>query len=290
VRVVVVGSGGRLGGAIVRYFRSNHRVVAFDRKALDLSRPEIIDDRLLPIEFDLLINTAALTSVDYCEHHESEAFAANTDGPERLAAICASKGARIVHVSTDYVYDGSMPGEKDEMAALNPLGIYAKSKLEGERAVQATLPTAFILRTAWVFGPDRPSFVDFLLERATENDTVEAIADKFASPTYSNDFAGWLEPLIERCPEGGVFNASNRGGCSWQEFAQEALHCAIRLGIPLNATQVECQRLADMEVFAAERPIHTNMSTGKLAKSIGCSIRTWQEAIADYLKSFYGIS
>lgn len=290
VRVVVIGSGGRLGGAIVRHFRPRHRVVAFDRKGLDLSRPEIIDDRLLPIDFDLLINTAALTSVDYCEQHEKEAFLVNTEGPRRVAAICARKGARMVHVSTDYVYDGSEPGEKSESAALNPLGIYAKSKLEGELTVQAELPSAFILRTAWVFGPDRPSFVDLLLERAERESMVEAIADKFASPTYSNDFAGWLEPLIERCPGGGIFNTANSGGCSWQEYAQEAMQCARNLGFVLCATEVAAQALAEMEIFLAERPVHTTMSTEKLSAILHQPARSWRDAVQDYLETFYGKS
>ncbi|MCB1099140.1 MAG: dTDP-4-dehydrorhamnose reductase [Verrucomicrobiae bacterium] len=290
VRVVVVGSGGRLGGAIARYFGENHRVVAFDRKALDLSRPEIIEDRLLPIDFDLLINTAANTGVDYCEHHEKEAYLVNAVGPGRMAEICTEKGARIAHVSTDYVYDGSEPGEKTETSALNPLGVYAKSKLAGEMAVQAAAPTALILRTAWVFGPDRPSFVDLILDRAIEEDQVDAIADKFASPTFSTDFARWLEPLVLACPEGGVFNLVNSGGCSWQEYAQEALRVAHKLGLELSAKRVIPLSITDMEAFIAERPVHTRLSTDKLAGVLQAEIRPWNAAVEDYISTFYGKS
>lgn len=287
VNVVIVGSGGRLGGAIARHFQSNHRVVAFDRKALDLSRPEIISDRLLPIEFDLLINTAALTGVDYCQRHPDEAFAVNAAGPELLARICAEKHARIVHVSTDYVYDGTLPGMKSENAALRPIGVYAKSKREGEVRVQAAAANALIMRTAWVFGPDRPSFVDVILNRAADEPVVDAICDKFSSPTYSHDFATWIEPLTLGCPDGGIFNASNAGNCSWLEYAREAIGIAQELGVELQATHVDLVHLADMEAFVAPRPIHTAMCVSKLAEAIGHPLRPWQDALRDYIQTYY---
>ena len=290
VKVVVIGSGGRLGGAIARQFGLNHRVVAFDRKALDLSRPEIIEDRLLPIEFDLLINTAAITGVDYCEHHQREAYSVNAQGPGQMARICASKGARMVQVSTDYVYDGSEPGEKSETSPLNPLGAYAKSKLTGELAVQSEEPTALILRTAWIFGPDRPSFIDLILDRASEEEQVDAITDKYSSPTFSMDFASWLEPLVSACPSGAVFNCANSGGCSWQQYAQEALRLGEELGLELKAKRVMPLFLSDMEAFIAQRPIHSMLSTEKLSGVIQDKIRPWQAAVQDYLMTFYGKS
>ena len=290
VKVVIIGSGGRLGGAIARHFGSNHRVVAFDRKGLDLSRPEIIDDRLLPIEFDLLINTAAITGVDYCEHHQKEAYSVNAGGAGQMARICASKGARMVQVSTDYVYDGTEPGEKSETSPLNPLGVYAKSKLAGELAVQAEEPTALILRTAWIFGPDRPSFIDLILDRAVEEERVDAIADKYASPTFSTDFAGWLEPLVSACPSGGVFNCANSGGCSWQQYAQEALRLGEELGLELNAKRVMPLLISEMEAFIAERPTYTILSTMKLSGVIQDGVRSWQAAVGDYLATFYAKS
>ena len=261
-------------------------MVAFDRKGLDLSRPEIIDDRLLPIEFDVVINAAAATSVDYCEKHPEEATQVNADGPARVAEICARRGAKMVQISTDYVYDGSGEGLKSEESATRPLGVYAATKLAAENAVLSASPRHLVLRTAWVFGPDRQSFVDSILEKAAASDLVQAIDDKFASPTYSNDFGAHLEALL-RLQQCGIFNLSNDGICSWWQFARTALDIAIKMGLPLKATSIQRQKLASMTTFLAPRPVYTAMSLDKLERATGHRPRSWESALADYLETFY---
>ena len=286
LKIVVIGSGGRLGAALVRHLSARHEVLPFDRRAIDITRPELMEDRLAPIGFDCLVNAAAMTSVDECERRKEEAHAVNAAAPERLAAMCANQDATMVQISTDYVYDGTEVGSKAESAPLNPLGVYATSKLAGEEAVLAAGQRNLVLRTAWVFGPDRPSFIDAMLKRATTSGTVEAVEDKFGSPTYSNDFGLHLENLLES-GQAGVFNVSNEGCCSWREYAQCAVDIGRELGLGLSCKTVEGIRLDAMTQFLAPRPRHTALSVGKLGELSGSRPRSWKDALADYLATFY---
>ena len=286
MKIVIIGAGGRLGGALARYFRDRHEVVAFGRKALDLAWPEMIDDRLLPIEFDVVVNAAALTSVDACEARKEEAYEVNAAGPGRVADLCAHRESRMVLVSTDYVYEGSAKGRKTEESPTDPLGVYAKTKLAGEEEVLEASDRHLVLRTAWVFGPDRPSFVDSILKRAATTPEIAAIDDKFSSPIYSADFGPHLELLLER-KASGVINVCNDGACSWREFGAEALEIGRSLGLPSRASSLGAQKLADMSAFVAQRPVHTAMSVEKLARVTGQRPRSWEEALRDYLETFY---
>ncbi len=283
--IVVVGSGGRLGAAVARHFEATGRSVhCCDRAAMDLADAKALRRVLEPLEFGVLFNSAALTNVDYCEGHAEEAFAVNADGPEELAAICAERGARMVHVSTDYVYTGDAEGVRRECDPTRPASVYGQSKLAGEEAVFAALPDALVLRTSWVFGPDRPSFIDMILRKAREDGRVEAIADKESSPTYSVDFAELLVDLLDKAPSlSGLFNVCNTGGCSWREYAQFAIDCAGEAGIPLKARTVQAKRLDQFTCFKAERPVFTSMSTDKFSKAVGVTPRSWRDAVRDYV-------
>ena len=288
--MVVIGSGGRLGAAVARQLRqSGHAVIAFDRKGLDLSRPEIIDDRLQPLAFDSVVLTAALTGLDDAERRPDAACAINAGGPERVAAIAHRRGARLIHVSTDYVYAGEKAGLRTESDPTGPLSVYGKSKLEGERRVLAASDgQALVLRTSWVFGPDRPAFPDMIVGQARKSDRVSAIADKFSSPTSALDAAQWIESLLDRREVAGVLNFCNDGACSWQEYGQKALDLAAEAGIPLKARQVGALKLADMAGFIAQRPVHTAMDVEKLAHTLGFRPRPWQEALRAYIGRYYG--
>ncbi len=292
MRLVIIGTGGRLGAACARHFRgAGHGVVAFDRKGLDLARPEIIRDRLEPLAFDAVLVTAAQTNLDVCEKNPDAAFAANAHGPALVAELCAARGARLVHVSTDYVYDGSQPGLRTEDDATAPLGVYAASKLEGERLVlERTGGSALVARTSWVFGQDRPAFPDMMIARAMKDARVEAIGDKFSTPTYAADFAEMIAPFLEGPlrGQGGVLNVCNSGGTSWVAYGLKALDLAAAAGVALETRTVEPLRLADMTSFKAPRPVHTAMDTARLSALLGRPPRLWEDALAAYIGTFYG--
>ncbi|QQL45322.1 dTDP-4-dehydrorhamnose reductase [Sulfuriroseicoccus oceanibius] len=284
--IIVVGAHGRIGSALVRRYSANpdYQVTGIGRDSLDLSNPASIDHALAGLDFDLLINAAALTNVDYCEQHPGEAQSANCSGPKQLAEICAERGARMIHISTDYVFGGDTPGMRSEDDATAPTGVYGQSKLDGEHAVLEVLGTAgLVVRTSWVFGPDRPSFPDMILQRAQENDVLEAIGDKWSCPCYSEDFAEYLELLFQQKDAHGVFHLCNSGACSWSEYAQQVVDIATDLGIALRCHSVTPTKLADMDRFVAPRPVHTAMATVKFHAATGCAPRDWQSALRDYL-------
>src|SRR4051812_30291936 len=195
-RLVIVGAGGRLGAALAREYQGEFDAVGFNHAQLDLGKPEELRTTLGAIEFDALINTAAQTNVDRCETEREEAFALNAEAPRILAEICAGKSARFIHISTDYVFDGEKREPYTEEDEARPVSVYGESKREGERRALDANPESLVVRVSWVFGPDRPSFVDWAIGQAREKEEVKAIADKWATPTYTLDLAEWLKPLV----------------------------------------------------------------------------------------------
>lgn len=292
MRIVIIGTGGRVGGALARHFRlAGHAVVGFDRTALDLTRPEIIRDRLEPLAFDTVLLPAAVTNLDYAEAHPEETWAANVDGPALVATLGAARGARMIHFSTDYTYDGTRLGLRVETEAAAPLSVYARSKAEGDRRVlEATEGAALIARVSWVFGPDRSSFPDQMIARAVAGGPLEAVADKFSTPTSALDLCAWLEPFVDgpHRDTGGIVNFCNGGEpASWHSYGQAALDLAAGLGVRLRATTVTPRRLGDIAAFKAPRPVHTAMSHQKLASLLGSPPRPWTEALRDYLRTYH---
>ncbi len=288
MRIIITGTGGRLGAAVARRLRDRHRIIAWDRKAMDLRCPAQIEDHFGALEFDAVIHCAAVTGVDYCEEHPEEAVAVNTTAPAQIARLCRERGARLVHVSTDYVYDGRQPGLRMESDPCLPLGQYARTKHAAELAVLEVDAGFVVARASWIFGPDRPGFVDSVIARAMKEAACGAIADKWSNPSSSWDLAERLEALVLNRAANGVVNLSNAGGCSWLEYGQAALDLAHAAGVPLKCRTLSSLRCADMPGFLAPRPVHTAMDTTRLAALTGKPVRPWQEALADYIQTYYG--
>src|SRR4051794_1476576 len=197
MRIVIIGAGGRLGTALVRGFEKTYGIIGFGRSQLDLANLTDLRETLGATDFDVLINAAAFTNVDRCETERDLAFLINGEAPGVLATICRDKGAKMVHFSTDYVFDGQKRAAYTEEDEPNPISAYGESKLAGEKNVLAANGDHLIIRVSWVFGPDRPSFVDAMIKRAQESDTVDAIADKFSTPTYTLDIARMLRRILD---------------------------------------------------------------------------------------------
>ena len=281
-RIIVIGAKGRLGAALTREYQRAFSVKAFARSQLDLGKLDQVRSTLSETEFDLLINCAALTNVDYCESNRDEPFLINAEAPRLLAEICRQKSAALIHISTDYVFDGRQDSPYTEEDTPRPLSVYAESKLAGEEETLRVSQNNLVIRLSWVFGPDKPSFIDQIIQRARENETVTAVADKFSSPTYTIDAANWLRLAWENDAQ-GILHLANNGGCSWQEWAQYALDVCRNFGIPLKAERVGAVSLADMKTFVARRPVHTVLSTAKFAALTGVKPRHWREAVAEYI-------
>jgi dTDP-4-dehydrorhamnose reductase len=285
-RIVILGSGGRLGAALVREWNAQgDHVVGFNHASLDLGDSATIRQALLGLDFDVLVNCAALTNVDYCEGHTEEAYRINAHAVGEIAKCCVEKRARCLHISTDYVFDGEKRTPYGESDAAVPLGVYAASKLAGEEALHAVSPEFLAIRVSWVFGPDRPSFVDQILKRAHETDELSAIADKWAVPTYTLDVARLIRPFLSDVSAGGVLHVCNSGACTWQEYGQFALDCAAALGAPLKGRSVAPLKMSELNAFVAKRPVYTVMSTARLTELTGAEPRTWQQAVEEHVRA-----
>lgn len=287
-KIVIVGSGGRLGAALLREWRARgEQVIGFDRASLDLGDAQAIRDRLEPLSFDVLVNCAAQTNVDRCEREPDEAFRVNAEAVGTLAEISDRKVVGCCHISTDYVFDGTQKTPYSEQDEPRPISRYGESKLAGERALWAVSERFLAVRVSWVFGPDRASFVDQIIQRALTEERVEAIADKVSVPTYTLDAAGLLLALIDRPECGGVVHLCNRGECSWQQYGQHALDCAAAAGLPLRTRRVEPLQMADMKAFIARRPVYSPLATDKFTQLTGLVPRPWQEAVEDYVRTYW---
>jgi dTDP-4-dehydrorhamnose reductase len=303
---VIIGSGGRLGGALTREYRDKFDVVGFNRAQLDLTNFDQVREKITALDFDVLINCAAFTNVDLCETEREQAFQINAEAPRVLAESCREKKAKLIHFSTDYVFDGEKREPYTEDDAAKPISFYGESKREGEKLVLQTQDRHLVVRVSWVFGPDRPSFIDGVIKRARENEHVEAIADKFSTPTYTLDIAQMLVKVVAVVADRGQFEAkresrlagvsdpgysgilhfANAGECTWQEYAQFSLDCCRSLGIPLKAKTVGALRLSDMKSWIARRPVYSVLSTTRYIATTGTSPRTWRGAVADYVREF----
>lgn len=308
MKIVVLGAGGRLGAALMREFRPRYDVAGFDHAQLDLSNLEGLREKVAATTFDVLINAAAFTNVDACETERGRAFLINGEAPGVLAEICNEKDAKLIHFSTDYVFDGEKRAPYTEEDRANPISAYGESKLAGEKNVLAAENGHLVVRVSWVFGPDRPSFIDAMIKRAQQDEKIDAISDKFSTPTYTLDIARMLQQFFDRSVAGGILHFANAGKCSWQEYAQWALDCCRDAGIPLKGRTVGALKLSEMTrlrqpAFAqgsggsrgsggqapwvARRPVYSVLSTAKYTELTGTAPRAWREAVADYITHFY---
>jgi dTDP-4-dehydrorhamnose reductase len=283
MKIAILGAGGRLGAALARTWSPTDEVLRFAHADLDIAKPGDIDRVLDPATFDVLVNCAALTNVDYCETHEAESMRINADAVREIGTLCVRKHARCVHISTDYVFDGETDRPYTETDVARAISVYGESKLRGEAALLETSGDHLAVRVSWVFGPDRPSFIDGILKRALESESAEAIGDKWSTPSFTLDLAGMLRPFLQDIPCGGVLHASNAGKCTWREYGEYALQCAARAGMPLKTTEVKFLAIAGMKAFVARRPVYTVLSSDKLAGLTGVRPRSWQEAVEDYV-------
>jgi dTDP-4-dehydrorhamnose reductase len=301
MKIVIVGSGGRLGTALMRELARKFDVVGLNHAQLDLADAKQIHAKINNLEFDVLINAAAFTNVDLCEKERGQAFQINAEAPRSLAEICREKKAKLIHFSTDYVFDGKKHEPYLESDPANPISVYGESKRKGEENVLAAHDRHLVVRVSWVFGPDRPSFIDAVIKRAREEEHIDAIADKFAAPTYTLDIAQMLSQCFgdwsrrAPAPDGpwagrvqGILHFANASECSWQQYAQHAIDCCHKLGVPLKAKTVAPLKLGDMKSFIARRPVYSVLSTTKFRSLTGAPPRSWRDAVADYVRDFIG--
>jgi dTDP-4-dehydrorhamnose reductase len=282
-KILILGGRGRLAASLANRWSPHHEVISWGRAEADVSDIPKLRAQLAAAEFDVLVNGSGATNVDGCETARDEARTVNALAPQAMAEVATACGARFIHFSTDYVFDGKQEAPYREEDPANPGGWYGQTKLDGENLVLANSPRHLVVRVSWVFGPAKPSFVDMIIQRALENDSVQAVGDKFSAPTYAPDVADWLEPFITTEAPGGLYHACNSGSCSWREYGEKALEFAAEAGLPLRTTKVEGIPLSSMKQFIAPRPVFSILSTAKLAAVTGSAPRHWHDALRDYI-------
>jgi dTDP-4-dehydrorhamnose reductase len=270
----------------MRAYRDQFDIFGFNHADLDLRNREDIRAKIGGLGFDILINTAAFTDVDGCEKQPEQAFQVNAEAPQLLAEICSHKKATLIHVSTDYVFDGEKREPYLENDPARPISVYGESKREGEKLVLQTDERHLVLRVSWVFGPERPSFVDGMIARARRGELVSAVTDKFSTPTFTGDIVQMLPRVFDGSFHGGLLHFANAGSCSWQEYAQHALDCCLKIGVPLKSTSVAPVKLSEMKNFIARRPVYSVLSTETFQRLTGESPRSWQDAVLQYIRDF----
>ena len=222
-RYLIVGAGGMLGQDL-RLALQGRDVTALGHSQLDISEATAVDAAV--VGHDVIINAAGYTRVDDAESHEDDAFATNALGAENLARAAAESGARLIHFSTDYVFDGlaSTPYEEAHLRA--PQNAYGRSKADGERRVLEADPGATILRTAWLYGAHGPNFAATMLRLAGDRQTVDVIDDQRGQPTWTRDVAGRAVEMLDADTPGGIYHATNSGETTWFGFAREVFRLA----------------------------------------------------------------
>jgi dTDP-4-dehydrorhamnose reductase len=274
MRLLVTGSGGMLGRAVVRdAVRLGHDVVGLTHADLDIADADNVTRIVTAAEPEALINCAAYTDVDGAESAEPRAMRINGDGAGNLARAAATVGARIVHVSTDYVFDGSASEPWVESDDAGPLQAYGRSKLDGERQVADATSEHAIVRTAWLYGAGGRNFVDTMLRLASERDEVTVVTDQRGRPTWTGHLAPALVELAERRGDVSVFHATGPGECSWYELAVEILH---RTGSTCRVVPTTSDRF----VRPARRPAYSVLGTERTPPIV---LPPWEDGLAAYL-------
>ena len=273
MKLLVTGAAGMLGREVVAAAeRLGHEVAAWDLPECDLTDAGATLAAIRRLEPRAVVNCAAYTNVDAAEADEATATLVNGDAAGNVARACAAAGARLVHVSTDYVFDGSKREPWIESDATSPLGAYGRSKLHGEDLVRAELPDHAIVRTAWLFGPHGPNFVSTMLRLATERDEVQVVTDQVGSPTFAGHLAPALVDMAERT-DTGIFHGAGAGSCSWYELTLEAY----------DAAGVACRVLpTTAEQFArpAPRPAYSVLGS---EREHPITLPPWQEGVRAHL-------
>ncbi|HEX8089558.1 MAG TPA: dTDP-4-dehydrorhamnose reductase, partial [Blastocatellia bacterium] len=224
--VLITGAGGLLGRVLTdRLSRSGWRVTALKHPELDITREDDVRRAVASVRPSLVINCVATADVDRCESDTDWAFTVNESGPRFLARACRESGAEMVHVSTDYVFDGSKPGFYTQEDEPRPQSIYGKSKLAGEFAVREEAERFYIIRTSWLFGVGGKSFGSRVIECASAGLPLRGVADQTSIPTYAPDAAARIEEIIQRGAH-GLYHVTSTGAATWYEFARLALELA----------------------------------------------------------------
>ena len=267
---MLTGAGGQLGLELAGVLPGrHHEVAALNRRGLDVADPEAVESAIDDHEPDTVINAAAYTNVDGCEEETDLAYSVNALGPRNLAQACERRGCALLHVSTNYVFDGRDGRPYEPFDPPNPISAYGRTKLAGEEHVMRLTNRWYVVRSAGVYGRGH-NFVRTMLRVAGERDSLKVKDDEFISPTYARDLADGIAGIIEG-GRFGLYHLTNAGSCSWYEFTREIFR--------LSGVETEV-----VPIPGSEYPLPAARPANGVLSSLGSpELRHWREALADYL-------
>ena len=276
-KILVLGKTGQLAKAL-QGLESSDDWTFLSRDELDLSKPESVLGKLGKYEFDILINAAAYTAVDEAEDNPELSFKINSEALGPISLACCEKDAKLIHISTDYVFGikGSVPLE--ESFETNPIGVYGKTKLQGEETVQSICKKHYIIRTSWLYASEGHNFLNTMIKLSESRKTLNVVFDQVGSPTFVDDLAKAITHIIDKDQEDfGVYHYSNEGVCSWFDFA----HAIFQLSeIEMTLHPV----LSSAFPTKAERPKYSVLNKQKIKDTFGLEIPHWRDSLISCLK------
>ncbi|HCC93450.1 MULTISPECIES: dTDP-4-dehydrorhamnose reductase [unclassified Empedobacter] len=279
-RILVTGANGQLGQSILEQSKNYKEIECFfvTRNELDITNEELINHYFEDKSFDFVVNCAAYTAVDKAEDDQENAYLVNAKATEFLAKITNEKGIPFIHVSTDYVFDGTEAIPRLETDQTNPIGVYGQTKLDGENLALENNPKTIILRTAWVYSRFGNNFVKTMLRLFNDKDSIFVVADQIGSPTNAIDLADAILTIISKDDlTYGIFNYSNEGECSWFEFAQKIKEFS-------NST-IEINPVPTSDYpTKAKRPAYSLLDKSKIKEVYQLDILTWEDSLKEELK------
>jgi len=276
LRILIPGANGMLGHALTAVLSKQHKLIGLDLPDLDITDLSAVRSAISTHHPDLLINAAAYTDVDGCESNSDLAFSVNAMGPHNLALVCKELDIPLVHISTDYIFDGKSPVPYKESDKPNPQSIYGESKLQGEQYVRELTDKHYIIRTSWLYGEHGKNFVATMLRLAAERDEFDVVNDQVGSPTYTVDLAKAISELITETAY-GAYHITNSGSCTWYEFTREIFRQAGIEGVKVKPITTEVLKRP------APRPKYSVLDNSKWIASGIPPLRPYQAALKEYL-------
>jgi dTDP-4-dehydrorhamnose reductase len=276
MKIMILGGTGLLGTDIAKAFEPDCEVIAFGSAECDITKLDSVNHAVKTHKPGVVINSAAMADVDLCEQQPDKPFQVNAIGPKNIAMVCRDQKIKLVHISTDYVFDGEKKEPYTEFDTPNPLNIYGKSKLAGEELIQKIHNDYLIVRTAWLFGERRNHFVDYVVNGLNNGNEIIAVKDMISSPTYSRDVAQQVKKLVS-IGQTGVFHACNKGYCSRLELVEEIMKIVKKSGNLTVVNQSQWKKPAKRPVFSALRNYHMALINED-------DIAGWRDALKRYIK------
>ena len=287
-RIAVLGADGQVGSALLRRAGLRHiSAVGFVEADADLTDVDALRRVMTASGADVCINTAAYTAVDRAESEPTTAFAVNQDGARNVREACRAAGARLFHLSTDYVFDGTQSAPYSEADVPSPVGVYARSKAGGETAVLSGDDPAIVLRTAWVFGLEGNNFVKTMLRLGAEREVVRVVNDQRSSPTYAEDLADAIIDLAQRTDPSpaGIYHVAGQGVATWYEFAREIFAEAAARG--LKTPRLEAITTAEYPT-PAKRPANSVLDCNRVKLQFGIAVPHWRDGLRRMVEAHLG--